>query len=301
MTGQNLAPICLFVYARREETERTLDALRGNHYANESDLIVFSDGPKVGKEADVSAVRDLIRSLDGFRSITIHESPTNKGLAASVIFGVTKVLETYEKVIVLEDDIMVSKSFLTYMNQALDYYFDNINVFQISGFMFPISPKGLPDTFFYAANSCWGWGTWNRAWKHLDVDVHSLIRKIEKLPNGWSRINAMQNREFEKQLRNNASGAISTWAVKWHASIILNEGTVVHPKVSLVSNIGFSGNGENCGKGPTVGDASFEGNLDVSMASFQDNAIALKRIKHYCFWRFSILGKSYKRLVSLFI
>src|SRR5690554_840908 len=133
------APICLFVYSRLEETKRTVQALQNNYLAYESELIIFSDGAKDDvTQHKVENVREYLKTIHGFKTIKIVESETNKGLANSVIFGVSEVMEQYENVIVVEDDLIVSNNFLDYMNQALNTFQNCNNVFSVSGFCLKI-------------------------------------------------------------------------------------------------------------------------------------------------------------------
>mgnify|MGYP006309741777 CR=1 FL=1 len=123
-----LAPIVLFVYNRPEHTKRTIKALKNNKLAQESELFIFSDGEKSSNDyQNVKKVRKIINNIIGFKNIKVFESEINKGLADSVIDGVTKIINDYEKVIVLEDDLITSKNFLSYMNRALNFYEDNFH------------------------------------------------------------------------------------------------------------------------------------------------------------------------------
>src|SRR5689334_19947926 len=116
----NLAPITLFVYNRPEHTRRTVEALLKNELAAESDLFIFSDAPKKPEsDESVRMVRDYIHAITGFKSVTIIERDRNWGLADSIIDGVTSVVNQYGRIIVLEDDLVVSAHFLEYMNTAL--------------------------------------------------------------------------------------------------------------------------------------------------------------------------------------
>ena len=88
-----ISPIALFLYNRLEHTIRTLEALRANYLATDSPLIIFSDGPKNTNDHEkVAKVREYARTLSGFRSVELRESERNKGLANSIIEGVTEVV-----------------------------------------------------------------------------------------------------------------------------------------------------------------------------------------------------------------
>src|SRR3954468_7877191 len=107
------APIILFVYNRPVHTKNTLDALANNYLAGESVLFIFSDGPKNEASAEelnkINAVRSIAAAEKRFKEVKVIESVSNKGLAGSIVSGVTKIVNEYEKIIVLEDDIITSK------------------------------------------------------------------------------------------------------------------------------------------------------------------------------------------------
>lgn len=242
----SFAPITIFVYNRPWHVRQTIESLIKNRFAKESELFIFSDGPKNEKDiADVREVRSYIKNISGFKRITVTERQENLGLAESIVSGVSSLVDKYGKIIVLEDDLILSSYFLTYMNDALELYKNEEKVMHISGYMYPIKSNGLPDTFFFNQASCWGWGTWKRAWKHLNTNPKSLLSKIyltkkEKIFNYYGYYN------FIDQLKGNIDGKLNTWAVKWYASIFLHNGLCLHPKISLVNNIGLDGSGENC-------------------------------------------------------
>ena len=295
-----LAPICLFVYNRLEVLVETISSLKSNHLACKSHLYIFSDGPRnLLDQSKVELVRSYVQSVSGFKMVTIIESNQNMGLAKSIVQGVTSVLENHDRVIVLEDDIKTSKQFLNYMNGALTFYKSNPKVMQVSGFLYPINSTNLPDTFFYQANTCWGWGTWRESWNLLITDCDVLLKTLEARRISWIKFNSFQGNEFKKQLLLNAKGTLNTWAIKWHATIKIYDGTVLHPKATLVSNIGFDGDGENCRKGNSIGSINDDLVHDISAAVYRDGTLAINRLRWYFKMRYSIFWKMYRYLISL--
>lgn len=240
------APIVLFTYNRPAHTRLTIESLATNKLSRESDLFVFSDGPRNATDRDaVSAVRDYLSTIQGFKHITIVARERNFGLADSIVDGVTSTIEKYGHVIVLEDDLELSPFFLHYMNDALIRYQDAHRVMHIAGYMLPISSDGLPQSFFLRQSSCWGWATWARAWKYFSrndatfdgftkTDIH--------------RFNLDGTIDYWKQAMDNRSGKLKTWAVYWYASVYKRQGLCLHPRSSLVNNTGHDGSGVNCGK-----------------------------------------------------
>lgn len=278
----NLAPIVLFVYNRPVHTRKTLEALMDNQLASESVLYIFADGPKENADkveiAAIEKTRDVIRENKWCGEIMILESDRNKGLAASIIDGVTNVVNKYGKIIVLEDDIVTSPKFLSYMNDALNYYESDGKVMHVSAYFPPI--KGIKSSFFfYNQTSCWGWGTWKECWSFLQIDALELKNKIIA-SSRVKEFNLSDSYPFLEHLEKNITGEWNTWAIKWHASIFLLKGLCLHPNKSYVHNIGFDGSGTNCSN-----DDFFETiDLDLNSNDFQpsnslvQNSNVLKKI-----------------------
>lgn len=240
------APLALFVYNRPEHTRRTVEALAANTLAGQTPLHVFSDAPKsAAANSAVAEVRAYIRNIAGFNSVTIIERETNFGLARSIIEGVTGLCQKYGRVIVLEDDLLTSPHFLSYMNDGLTRYEDEDRVMQIAGYMFPINLGLEEDALFLPFTSSWGWATWERAWRHFDAKGTGYQRLLEdqSLRRAFD-LNGKYGyfRMLESQLR----GDTDSWAIRWYLSVFLRKGLTLYPKQTLVRNIGFDGSGVNC-------------------------------------------------------
>ena len=275
-----LAPIVLFVFARPKHTLRTLEALASNTLAKQSDLIVYADAARNESEAaKVRAVRNQVNSTSGFRSITVIERTTNYGLARNIIEGVTEVCNRYDRVIVLEDDMVTSPDFLSFMNASLERYADNRCVWHISGWNYPIDPVGLGDAFFWRVMNCWGWATWDDRWQNFKKDPQRLL-------SSWSgeqikRFNLNGAHDFWKQVKLNSIGHLNTWAIFWYATIFENNGLCLNPSISLVQNIGHDGTGQNCEKSELFS-GMLKYNKDLYLPSnVIESEIAVDRIRRF--------------------
>jgi hypothetical protein len=247
MSDTPLAPIALFVYNRREHTQRTVEALAKNPEATESDLFVFSDGAKnEPAELAVREVRSYLKTISGFKTVTITEHFENFGLAKSVISGVSEIIGKFGRAIILEDDLVTSPHFLRYMNEALSLYKDDPRVASIHGYIYPVE-GALPETFFIRGADCWGWATWKRAWDKFEPDGQKLLTNLKQ---------RHLTREFDfggaypytMMLENQIMGVNNSWAIRWYASAFLAEMFTLYPGRSLVDNIGMDDSGENSGR-----------------------------------------------------
>ena len=176
MKSKNLAPIVLFVYNRPLHTKQTIEALQKNELAKESELFIYSDAPKSSEvQSDVDEIREYIKSINGFKKVTIVERDENWGLANSIIDGVTKIVNEYGKIIVLEDDLVTSPYFLRFMNDSLARYETEERVWHISGYSQPFNKLNIKEHFFIKPTTCWGWGTWLNRWNFFKKDTLSYF------------------------------------------------------------------------------------------------------------------------------
>lgn len=239
------SPIALFVYSRPEHTRRTVEALLRNELAGESDLIIFSDAARTPeKRAAVDEVRAYLTTIGGFRSVTIHHRPHNFGLARSIVEGVTAMLQQYERIIVLEDDMVTSPFFLTYMNEALERFADDSRVVSIHGYVYPVR-GALPEAFFLPGADCWGWATWRRGWACFNPDGAQLLRELKrrKLERAFDFEGSYP---YTQMLEAQIAGMNDSWAIRWYASAFLQSKLTLYPGRSLVHNIGNDASGTHC-------------------------------------------------------
>jgi len=275
------APIAVFAYKRPEHLKRVLYALAANPGALESDLYVFSDAPKVvGDFEAVEAVRKVVNEVVGFKSVTKIFREKNLGLAGSITTGVSSLCNSHGRVIVVEDDLVVSPHFLGYMNDALLKYKNEKRVISIHGYVYPVVAKDLPETFFIRGADCWGWATWQRGWEIYEPNGELLRDKIQK---------AGLEREFDfdgsyaymKMLSDQISGKNDSWAIRWYASAFLADKLTLYPGRSLVTNIGADGSGTHVGS-TTVFDIDFtEDKVLVENIPLQEHHKARQIFAHY--------------------
>jgi mannose/fructose-specific phosphotransferase system component IIA len=235
------APILLFTYKRLDVLKETVDALKSNPLASESDLFIFSDAAKDAANAPlVNEVRLYLKQISGFKSISITEAESNKGLAGSIIGGVSEVLNKYQSVIVLEDDLVVSRNFLNYMNAALEYYQENPDVFSISGYNIPlvIDNSYKYDVYFTPRASSWGWACWRNRWADIDWSVSDFdtVRTNAKLKQAFNKGGSDMFAMLKKAMEHK----IDSWAIKWCYNQFKKGQLTVYPIVSKVENIGFN-------------------------------------------------------------
>ncbi|OFX73145.1 MAG: hypothetical protein A2X12_03895 [Bacteroidetes bacterium GWE2_29_8] len=247
-----------------------MEALSKNYLANETKLYIYSDGVKNNSsyqdEKKIEEVRCVIKSKQWCREVEIIERDSNKGLDASIIEGVSNIINIHKKVIVLEDDIVTSKHFLSFMNECLNVYKDSKNILTISGYIFPVKYNKL-DTVLLPLTSAWGWATWEDRWQEYDhsISMKEIINKSECLSKRFNIGDFKYTNILMKEGEH--------WDIRWYYNLFMRNRLGVFPSKSLVKNIGFDGSGTNCNNNSDILNDNF---VDTKIEIIKKNYIDLE-------------------------
>jgi mRNA-degrading endonuclease HigB of HigAB toxin-antitoxin module len=239
----NLSPVALFVYARPKETAQTIESLKKNFLASYTKLFIFSDGARNDEDMPfVEEVRKLIRNINGgFSDVQIIEREKNLGLANSIIIGVTQILKQFEKIIVIEEDLISSPNFLNYMNESLNFYKDSHEVFSVTGYTYqlavPVDYKF--DNYFVPRCESLGWGTWSNRWSKVDWEMKNFKNfiKNKRLRQKFDSVGA----DLLAMLLKQQIGILDSWAVRWCYAHFQNNAFCSYPIKSKIIHIGVGG------------------------------------------------------------
>ena len=282
MMDNRLSPIVLFVYNRPIHTERTLEYLQNNNLADQSTLYIYCDGVKENASTEtikrIHEVRQIIKAKQWCKEVFIIESEDNKGLALSIKTGVSEVVERHGRVIVMEDDLITSPAFLSFMNQSLNYYSNRKSVFSIGGYNMPSSMIKIPDDYEYDVYVClrnesWGWATWLDRWNQVDWNVagyHSML-KSKQMQDAFNR----GGDDVFEMLQMQQNGKLNIWSIQFTLAHFVNHAVSIIPTHSYVDNVGLDGSGENCGISHALRNNSLCVNENIR---FQDVLYEDKRI-----------------------
>jgi hypothetical protein len=240
-------PICLFTYNRLNETKKTIGALKNNYLAITSELFIFSDGWKNEEDkVNVLELRSYLKTIDGFKNVTIYESLVNKGLANSIIHGVSEILNKFNKVIVMEDDLITTPNFLNYMNQALEVYEKRDDIISISGHSLKFNlPKNYDsNVYLYGRAGSWGWGTWRSKWANVDWEIkdYEIFKNDYKAQREFNR----NGSDMSNMLKGYFEGKNNSWAIRFCYNQFRSNMYSVFPVTSKVDNVGFGDDATNC-------------------------------------------------------
>lgn len=243
------APIIVFAFNRLDVLKNTISSLASNPEAKDSELFVFVDGPRPNKKEEkekVQAVQDYVLTINGFKEVYHRFSSSNKGLGPSIISGVTEIINQYGKAIVLEDDLILTENFLSFMNQGLQKYEKESNVFSICGYTNQVkAPQDYEaDAYFCTRSSSWGWATWSDRWNSVDwrLEEWDCHKQYSHAFNKWGGSDCWH------MLNDWHDGKNKSWAIRFCFAQFLQNKISLFPIRSLVQNDGFNGEGTNCKK-----------------------------------------------------
>ena len=287
-----LAPIVIFAFNRPDSLQRMIDSLKLNPLYEESEKFVYIDGPR--SEDERHKVDEVIAVAENITH-NVSISPVNKGLGSSIIAGVSAVLEKYGKAIVLEDDLVFTPNFLSYMNQALEFYEDDNRIISICGYGLKIKhPKGYRgDVYLSGRSSSWGWATWRDRWQQIDWDILD-----------WNELSAdrVRQKAFNKNgsdmfamLKDYMEGRNHSWAIRFCYNQFKLGMYSVSPFLSKVNNEGFGENATNCKQRYS----RFKIDIDTTGTYtfvFDKNIVPNKKIEKECYHYHSLVLRVYSRV-----
>lgn len=236
-----LAPVVVFGYNRKKQLCNLLESLEKNRNIENTDLFIFVDVPEEKKRDGIKKSREVCefakeyKSKSKFKNVYLTIADNHKGLAKSIITGVNRVIREYEKVIVLEDDLLVSNDFLEYMQEGLEYYKDKKKVWSITGnteYLPHLSRYKYDVYASYRGNSL-GWGTWLNRWESVDWDVkgYKLFRfnPIERLL--FNRGGTDLSKSLDAQM---LYGTLDSWAIRWCYQQFKYKKITIYPKYNRI-------------------------------------------------------------------
>jgi len=235
---KKLAPLVVFTHLRINKLKKCILSIKGCYQSKNTHLYIISDGPVDQTQyLKVHKIRKYIKLIKGFKKISIILRKKNFGLSKNITNGVSKIINKHGKIIVLEEDMIVRKDFINFMNLNLEKYENENKVWHVSGWNYNINIQSNLDAYFIRTMNCWGWGTWKNCWIKYKKNPKKII-------DTWSKkkifkFNFDNNLNFFSQITRNHKKIINTWAIFWYATIFENNKLCVNPTVTLVENIGI--------------------------------------------------------------
>ncbi|MCW2749984.1 MAG: nucleotide-diphospho-sugar transferase, partial [Aeromicrobium sp.] len=236
-------PVLLLGFNRPERLHDLVDTLRATGPAV---VRMAIDGPRAARPADVELVarcQNVVNEISWTSDVRTLFRDRNVGLQQAVTEAVSWVLEEFESVIVIEDDVTVGPQFVEFASRALHEYRDRSDIFHVSGYNVAPQPLiGHPEDAVRLSRipESFAWATWRRAWEHYDpsLDWGRHCNRADLVAVAGSTLAAAR---WRQNFALAESGQISSWAYRWVASIWSQNGFCVSPNKYLITYRGYSG------------------------------------------------------------
>lgn len=297
---KKLFPIILFAFNRLAPLKKTIKSLLLNEEAKDSILYIFVDGARVEKPLEkekVQAVQSYVKEIKGFKSVHYFFCEQNKGLGNSIIQGVGQIINQYGKAIVLEDDLILSSNFLSFMNEGLKHYQENKKVFSICGWgpKIRVPANYNANTYFCVRSNSWGWGTWADRWNSVDWELTdwNACKKNKWKFNKWGGSDCFSMLNDWKKGRN------KSWAIRFTYAQFIQDKFSLFPFISKVDNKGFDDDATNCPRYCRT-KWFFENSEDKTFIYPSEISIR-KDIYRNVMWYRNILVRIYAKLINLYL
>ena len=238
-------PLAIFAFRRPDHLRGLLASVAACRRLEECAITIFCDGPRGPDDGEaVDAARAVAHEWAAIHSAEVIERPDNLGLARSIVGAVTDLVNAHGRVIVVEDDLILSPDFLDFMLGALDRYESDERALQISGFAFSTEPAPAADAIFLPLASTWGWATWKRAWERFRWEPENVARLDDASVK--ARFDLEDAYPYSTMLKSRLDGQNDSWGILWYWAVFQANGLVLFPRESLVHVGGADGTGTHC-------------------------------------------------------
>lgn len=237
-------PVLFLIFNRPDTTRAVFARIRE---ISPSKLYIAADAPRdgrVGEGALCAETREVVSHVDWKCDVKYLFRDENLGCKKAISSAITWFFENEERGVILEDDCLPDLSFFPFCEELLERYKDDQRVGHIGGncFLPGVIGNGLSYDFS-SVTHIWGWASWRRVWKNVNVDFPFWERYKERRKslfcNKWEEI--YFSSFIPDALRH--KGGLDPWGVFYYFSLRLQNQLSVYPSVNLVTNIGLGGAG----------------------------------------------------------
>lgn len=232
-------PILFVIFCRKDIALKTLAAIRK---AKPSKMYIACDGARQhveGEAAIVEATRQaVLKAIDWDCEVHTLFQKENLGCGPGVFTAINWLFENEEQGIILEDDCIADETFFPYVAELLDRYRTDDRIGMIAGSNQISAGYPMPYSYCFSKYAaCWGWATWRRAWKNMDIGMNFLKDHYNDILVNRGYLGREKGR-WTYQLQMIHRNRVSAWDWQWYFSLASQNQLCIFPQHNLISNIG---------------------------------------------------------------
>lgn len=242
------SPIVCFGYDRPNHLNNLLSSLEKNPEAQDSDVTISIDGVNENTNLQLhNKTLEVANQRWNFKSTNILYRKTNLGCRENILTSINEMFDKTNKLIILEDDLLLGKYFLDYMNKSLIFYENYSDIWHINGYSYPQLVNNSTSASISRFVSPWGWGTWKNRWEtFISKNYHKENIISNKNSEDIYKFNHNGLYDWEDIIKKHQLQKTSIWDAYWYQAVFLENGYSVFPNKSFVQNFGFDGTGVHC-------------------------------------------------------
>jgi hypothetical protein len=184
--------VLLIGYNRPELLQKRIIELQNSLVSN---IYISIDGDAESSTSEMEEVKTLAKNILSDKKLILNHHKRNLGLVLHVTKEISKVLNLYKYVIVVEDDVKISKNFINNMVAGLN----KLEELGLRGIVSGYSPL-FQDTFnnkWRKTHICflWGWACSSDVWKVYNYDLSTVEVENRLLESKtWKKLNSYQKK-----------------------------------------------------------------------------------------------------------
>lgn len=239
-----LAPVLVTVLDRQKHFSACISSLAECYLAKETDLYIAIDYPPSERYFEgYCRIKDRLNDIKGFKTVTIISRESNFGALKNLTSAMSEIFEKNEAVIVTEDDNEFSKDFLLFINSGLNFYKNNLEVFSVCGYGYPLNGMEIKsDVYLYDGFSAWGFGIWRDRYEDIEWNISGLNEFLLDNNRGIQVSSKVLLKNLNKIIKTN--NILGDAYLCYHQ--IKNGMMSIFPVISRVRNNGHDGSGLHC-------------------------------------------------------
>lgn len=234
-------PVVLMVFIRPEKLKKTFEVIKR---ARPSILFLVSDGSREDYPQDwelIQQSRKAVEDIDWECEVHRLYSDKNIGMLSFGKKSLDYAFEHVDRLIFLEDDVVVSDTFFKYCEEMLEKYKDDLRINMVCGMnLLEMYDEPQADYFFSTSWSIWGFAMWKRTYDlfynhEYKNDEYAYRRIAERVKHNKGFYNKLT------QVDKNGIYSGDTLGVEYFLSLslILKNQMNITPKRNMVTNIGY--------------------------------------------------------------
>lgn len=257
------SPVVIVTLNRSEHLKRCIESLKKNTGAENTEIFIAVDYPPSSKyrEGYNEVCRYLSQPIEGFKKVNIIYRNCNFGPIVNLFDVCDKVLEKFDRIIILEDDNELAPCFLNFCNTGLEIYKDDESIIGLNASNYVWCGKGMKSQKSYVQGIkkrqllFHAFATWKKDYKEVfNWCISKEILNLSKNPKMMIKLRLKSRCFFYSFVENVLDSKTKLPWINdriypidqvWDYYMMFYDKYMICPQISLTRDWGCDGSGAN--------------------------------------------------------